>query len=240
LGLVLLTKTTVYAMLAVALLAVLICCRLQGRTWVWAVEQVAWVYVPALLIAMPWLIRNACIYGWNDPLALARHNAVVEGQPRSAEWLARYGWNGLLINMARTTFQSFWGQFGWMGVVLPQRHYLLLALFTILVSLGFMNWLRTCSGLSQTQRGSLVLLLALFTLTLLEFIGYNLTFVQHQGRYLYPALVPIGLAAALGIDNLSRLLPERLRHPAVMLLFTGLAVFDLYCLFKFIVPFLRG
>ncbi len=239
LGLVLLTKTTVYAISAVALLAVLMRRRLQGRTWVWVVEQMAWMYILALLIAIPWLIRNVCVYGWNDPLALARHNAVVEGQPRSAEWLARYGWNGLLIRMARTTFQSFWGQFGWMGVVLPQRHYLLLALFTILVLLGFINWLRTCGGLSQAQRGSLTLLLALFLLTLLEFLGYNLTFVQHQGRYLYPALIPIALAAALGLDNLSRVLPERLRHPAVILLFTVLAAFDLYCLFKFIVPFLR-
>ncbi|MBP8949305.1 MAG: hypothetical protein KBG73_10720, partial [Candidatus Promineofilum sp.] len=31
-------------------------------------------------------------------------------------------------------------------------------------------------------------------------VAYNLTFVQHQGRYLYPALIPIavGFVAGLG------------------------------------------
>jgi hypothetical protein len=36
-------------------------------------------------------------------------------------------------------------------------------------------------------------------LTLLSYLWYNLKFVQHQGRYLFPALVPLGLAFALGL-----------------------------------------
>ncbi|MBL7184651.1 MAG: hypothetical protein ISS50_09415 [Anaerolineae bacterium] len=43
----------------------------------------------------------------------------------------------------------------------------------------------------------LLALSALFTL--LSYFWYNLTFVQHQGRYLFPALVPLGLAFALGL-----------------------------------------
>ena len=35
-------------------------------------------------------------------------------------------------------------------------------------------------------------------LTLAAYLWYNTQFVQHQGRYLFTALVPIGLAAALG------------------------------------------
>lgn len=45
------------------------------------------------------------------------------------------------------------------------------------------------------------LVLALtFLLTLGLHVAYNLTFVQHQGRYLFPALIPIavGFAAGLG------------------------------------------
>ena len=34
------------------------------------------------------------------------------------------------------------------------------------------------------------------------FVGYNLTFVQHQGRYLFPALPLFGLAAAAGLEQL--------------------------------------
>ena len=36
-------------------------------------------------------------------------------------------------------------------------------------------------------------------LTLLSYLWYNIKFVQHQGRYLFPALVPLGLAFALGL-----------------------------------------
>jgi hypothetical protein len=51
----------------------------------------------------------------------------------------------------------------------------------------------------------LVLLLAIWGgWTVLQYLGYNLTFVQHQGRYLFPALIPIGLAFGLGLGELLR------------------------------------
>jgi hypothetical protein len=30
---------------------------------------------------------------------------------------------------------------------------------------------------------------------------YNFTFVQHQGRYLFPVLIPLGLVFTLGLDQ---------------------------------------
>jgi hypothetical protein len=92
--------------------------------------------------------------------------------------------------------------------------------------------------LTPAQRAGLALFLAAAFLTLLEYLGYNLTFVQHQGRYLFPALIPIGTAVALGLDTLARLLPQRIRPWAVAAPFVGLAALDAYCLFKFIIPFL--
>jgi hypothetical protein len=77
-----------------------------------------------------------------------------------------------------------------------------------------------------------------FILTLLEFLGYNLTFVQHQGRYLFPALVPIATAAALGLDRLAKTLPQRSHALAEAVPLAGLATLDVYCLFRFIIPFL--
>ena len=83
------------------------------------------------------------------------------------------------------------------------------------------------------------LLLALSALlTFLTFVGYNLTFVQHQGRYLFPALIPLGTAAALGLSMVARVLPQRIRAWMIGALFAGLAALDVYCLFKFIIPFL--
>jgi 4-amino-4-deoxy-L-arabinose transferase-like glycosyltransferase len=234
----LLTKTTAYGVVGVAVTAVAARRWLERRTWRWAAGQLAWMLVPAFVISAPWFIRNGSVYGWRDLLGLARHNAVVEGQPRSAEWLALYGWDGLLGRMARTTFQSFWGQFGWMGVVLPARIYQALALLSALLAAGFLWWLfdRRRPRLTSLQRAGLALFLVSALLTLLEFLGYNLTFVQHQGRYLFPALVPIGTAVALGLDRLAGILPRQTRLWALAALFTGLALFDVYCLFRVIVP----
>jgi len=234
----LLTKTTVYFVVGVAVLAVMIRWRQERRTWGWAVGQLAWMLVPALLVSAPWFIRNGLTYGWHDPLGLTRHNEVVEGQLRSADYLAEHGWGALLSGMIHTTFQSFWGQFGWMGVVLPARIYRGLALLSALLLAGFLWWLfdKRRPRLTSFQRASLSLLLVSAFLTLLEFLGYNLGFLQHQGRYLFPALISIGVAAALGVSTLTRILPRQARTWAIVAFFAGLAALDVYCLFKFIIP----
>jgi len=240
LALALLTKLSAYVLAAAAAVAVAARCRLERRTWKWAAIQLAWMLLPALLLAAPWFIRGGLTYGWRDPLARARHDAVVEGQPLSSGWLAKYGWGGLLSRMARTTFQSFWGQLGWMAVVLPTRIYQALLLLCASLAFGFLWWLfdRRRPRLTPRQRAHAILLLSSATLTLLIFLGYNLTFVQHQGRYLFPALIPLGMAAALGLKKLTSILPRRTRSWAIAALFAGMAALDVYCLFKSI-PFLR-
>jgi len=196
--------------------------------------------VPALLLSAPWFVRNGLTYGWLDPTGQARHDQVVEGQMRPLEYVALEGWDGYWERAYTFTFQSFWGQFGWMGVVLPARIYQGLALLSALIIAGFLWWLfeRQHLRLAPAQRASLTLLFISSTLTLIEFLGYNLTFVQHQGRYLFPALIPIGTAAALGLNTLSEALPRRARAWVTVALFAGLATLDVYCLFKFIIPFL--
>ena len=99
-----------------------------------------------------------------------------------------------------TSFRSFWGQFGWMGVLLDSRIYQALAIFSAIALVGF------CCGppapgaavrptpIGSGPRG----LLASAPVTLASYLWYNADFVQHQGRYLFPALLPLGLAVALG------------------------------------------
>lgn len=235
----LLTKTTAYVVVGVAVGAVVIRAHREQRGWPWAARQLAWMFVPALLLSAPWFIRNGLTYGWSDPLGLGRHKAVVEGQPRSPEWLAHYGWAGLLSRLLRTTFQSFWGQFGWMAVPMPQWVYRVFALISVLLIGGLL--LRLIRRRHPRGTGPLVThpisLLALSALlTFLAYGWYNLTFVQHQGRYLYPALIPLAAVAALGLDTLVELLPRRLRPWTLTAFFAGLAAFDVYCLFRIIVP----
>jgi hypothetical protein len=72
----------------------------------------------------------------------------------------------------------------------------------------------------------------------LAYLYYNRTFVQHQGRYLFPALVPIALGAVLSVSGLVRLLrlPDRLHPLACAAPFLALVALDLYVLWRFIIP----
>ncbi len=269
-GVALLTKTTAYVVTVVALAAVAIRWHREDKTRRWAVGQLVWIFAPALLVSAPWFIRNGLTYGWSDPLGLVRHKAVVQGQPRSSEWLAIYGWGGLLSRMVRTTFQSFWGQFGWMAVPLPPRIYQGLILLSILLIAGFLARLIRCRLTSpkrlppswNTQESSrpsdrvdpgspprwggvrgddrviprCLLLTLSALLTFSAFVWYNLTFVQHQGRYLFPALIPLATAAALGLETLTNVAPRQLRPWILIAFFAILAAFDGYCLFRIILP----
>jgi len=201
--------------------------RRPGRSEL--VRALALVFIPALALGALWWGRNLAVYGGLDVIGKAAHDAVVVGQPRTAEWLAQYGFAGTLGRFLRTTFTSFWGQFGWMAAPLPGWSVALLGVLTLAAGGGLIMAVVTADrrrptaidageqgsrGAGEQERAfftrhsSLVtrhslhiLVLGLtFLLTLALHVGYNLTFVQHQGRYLFPALIPIacGFTAGLG------------------------------------------
>jgi len=167
--------------------------------------------LPVLLLTLPWFLRNASVYGGLDIWGLQRHDAIVIGQPRTAEWLAQFGATRFVQDFILTTFRSFWAQFGWMGILVDQRIYLSLALLCAVLGLGLVlfaaNYTNPSTGLrtgfTNSQKRMALGLLALSALfTLLSYLWYNLKFVQHQGRYLFPALIPLGLAFALGLREI--------------------------------------
>lgn len=225
-GLGLVTKTTDYLALPLAALAL-------GLRWrrgcAGCGRSALLIFGLALLIGLPWWVRNALTYGGLDLLGLGRHNWVVVGQPRTSEWLATYGAAEVARRFVQTTFQSFWGQFGWMGVVLDRRIYAGLALLSGLIALGWV--LRLADGrpaFTPGQRDGLILLAGLVLLTAASYFWYNLTFVQHQGRYLFSALIPIGLGVTVGLRRV--LQPDGARLAAMLLLglLVGLVAFGLF------------
>jgi 4-amino-4-deoxy-L-arabinose transferase-like glycosyltransferase len=242
LGIGLLSKTTAYISLPVAACAIAIRWRRERRGWRWVGAQFAWMFIPALLLGATWFARNGLTYGWPDLLGLERHEDIVAGQPRTGVWLAELGWLGLARQLVLTTFRSFWGQFGWMGVPLPTRLYQLLTLFDLGVLGGFVWWVfdRHRARLTATQHAGVALLVISSLFTVLGFLWYNLTFVQHQGRYLFTALIPIGTAVALGLSMLASILPQRVRGWSVGAVFAALALLDVYVLLRVIVPALAG
>jgi 4-amino-4-deoxy-L-arabinose transferase-like glycosyltransferase len=202
LSLILITKTTAYVALPLAA-GVLI--------WRWwrekaglrriLVEGLA-VAVPAALIALPWYARDIAVYGWPDFLGLTRHDQIVVGQLRAADFVAQQGWPAYWLRAVRDTFRSFWGQFGWMGVVLDTRVYFVLLLLSG-VALGGLI-LRAVRRGRRRVPPALFLLGSSVLLTLLVYIWYNTQFLQHQGRYLFTALVPIAIFFCLGWEGVLR------------------------------------
>ncbi|NOZ70794.1 MAG: hypothetical protein GXP38_02600, partial [Chloroflexi bacterium] len=158
------------------------------------------------ILPLPWWLRNMRVYGLDDPLGLQRHAQVVTGQPRTTAWITTHGWSAYLERLLSFTFESFWGVFGWLGVFLDSRIYQILAVLSLLLFVGLAWQVREMwhhrQRLSQFQRLGLFLLLLQLLGVIATYAWYNLSFVQHQGRYLFPALLPISLGVALGLEGI--------------------------------------
>ena len=228
------------------------------------IRRLALFAVPALILGGLWWLRNVGVYGFPDVFGLRRHDQVVVGQLRTAELIAQVGFSEYLRRAVDTTFTSFFGQFGWMGLFMPTwAYWIVLAFLGVVVS----GWLIALLGLRTEVKGlsektssstqaerkpqsvlspqSSVLspsflswaLLALATiLAVLQYLYYNTEFVQFQGRYLYPALIPLALFAALGVDGwrrvLARLIGDRSAlpwlTPLIAALFIPLSLFMIW------------
>lgn len=226
LGLILITKTTVYIALPLAACA---------AAWRWHRERAGLrrmaiegsvIILPIILMALPWYARSVWAYGWPDFLGLQRHDDVVVGQMRTIEYIAGNGWGAFWRRAVEWTFKSFWGVFGWMGVWLDSRVYFGMALFTGVVAAGLI-----ADGLPRRSRSThvpmnrpAVALLGLSALlTLLAYVWYNIQFLQHQGRYLFTALVPIAIACASGWETALRPQASRWLAALLVLFAIGLA-----------------
>ena len=123
------------------MLAVLL--RAQQRRWSWRVtaNHLAAVLVPALILGGVWWVRNLDVYGGTDFTGLTRHDEVTVGQPRTDVYIdTMYGGSlsRYLDAYATTTFHSFWGQFGWMAIPMPDNAYRVLLAFSGAIILGAM------------------------------------------------------------------------------------------------------
>ena len=179
---------------------------------------------------------------------MAAHDAVVADQPRTANYIAQHGFTVYLSQLTGTTFRSFWGQFGWMALpldsVLGGWIYRGFALLTLAGLTGAVLAARRrfigdpdAAG-PRMSADAIIVLSATMLLVALQFIYYNIEFQQWQGRYLFPALIPVAFMLVYGIDRwrarlLSRWEELRWLTPLAM---TSLVALDIYLLFWVIVP----
>ncbi len=231
LGAVVLTKVTLYSLLALVPAALLLWGGRRG--FANALDLVLRITLIAAIVGGWWLGRNMMVYGPLDPLGLVRHEVVVVGQPRLAALdLAA------AQHFVTTTFRSFWAQIGWMAVPARAEAYMLLLGLSLFSGGGLLLFTGRAafgrSDLTPAQRRGLTLLAAWFLIVAAQMVAYNLQYIQPQGRYLFPALLPIAVGFVLGWREL---LSPRYAPAVVTVLLGSVALFDAYVLWQ-LVPLL--
>jgi hypothetical protein len=205
LGLGLLSKASLLALVPVVMLALLVAAirgrEAQGREGgsdSWSGQATA---LPRALgglavtlgiagaIAGWYFVRNWVLYG--DPLAwsfVLATNTLREG-PLSLEVL---GW------LFRGVFRSFW--LGWVGIAFDELVYWLIAAICLVAVAGFGAWLiRRWRGLPLELRWMLGLLGLHTAITLASLLQWTATVLgTNQGRLVYPILPAVALVLAAG------------------------------------------
>jgi len=158
--------------------------------------------VVAAAVSVWWFVRDLAVYGWPDLFGLLRHGQVVVGQPRTGAVT-----QATVDYFANTLFRSFWAQFGWMGILVDSRLYLVLRLLSLLAAIGLLllaaRLLTHRQGIGASDLLPLALMVVWPALLLGGLIGYNLTFIQAQGRYMFPSLARIAILFRLGLREVS-------------------------------------
>jgi hypothetical protein len=169
-----------------------------SATWRQRLIRLTGVLAITLAVVAPWSIRNVMLYG--DPFASHAMNHAVAGLI-----IERPLWHISNINsLPRELFKSFIAKFGYMSVKLHKSVYACYLLFLLTAAAGLIIRLRR-ERAEGDDRGWTLARIALIIVVIvignfLIVLNINLRFDQPQGRYMFPALPAVMLAAALGLQ----------------------------------------
>lgn len=236
----LITKATCLLLLPLAFVGTLFASghRSAGKRWMTAALPV----LVALCLASPWYLRNAHLYGELVPMrafhaefagtSLARdwigkQNLAVDhwtGELRPSSQMTSSDYAALVIDWTARTFLAAYTppsrQSIGAPVFMPPAAY---AVFAVMVAVGIMagSWraLRAAVKTSAAALSTLTMGLAVL-LVAGSFAAFTTTYFQAQGRYLYPALLPLAILWGAGTDAM---LPARYRWSGTTVLLGVLA-----------------
>jgi len=245
-GLGLLTKVSTLFLVGLVPIAILLH-NWKTKSYATILRLIMIFILPALILGGIWWVRSMSVYGFPDVFGLRQHDLVVTDQARTADLIAQVGWGQYLSTAIQTTFNSFWGQFGWMGVPMPGWIYTLLFGLLLICLTGYLLPPKSENTTNSVSKRNLWIVMALWgILAVLAYIYYNTSFLQLQGRYMFTGLIPFALGLALGLDGWRRWLAARIPALqgrrwvyATVIPFTLFAVLDVYLLWRVIVPALK-
>ncbi|MDR3710365.1 MAG: hypothetical protein P4L33_18870 [Capsulimonadaceae bacterium] len=179
-----------------------------------------------LIIGLPWMIRNTLLYG--DPVAQHIFVTAFQNTATTKDMMSGKLTGGVELSVATYwtldtlwTFESFWFPRGIMGDSVVHAAGILSFLAMIGAVIAALSGWRKLGSWQHALLGGFA---ALILLNLAVFVRFNTTFFQAQGRYLYPALVPI---AALLLGGISGLAPQRWRGVVIGICIAVLFVADI-------------
>jgi len=238
LGAAILTKATGLLLLPIALFALILLWR-SGEKGSILLRRSGWALTITCVVCGWWFVRNRFLYGQFLPLhafemafsGTTQAKDVVAGK---IPGLPVHSWGGYFALVGEWSFMSFWAVYGTpraaqYGVPVflrdadgGYRIYLLLAIVCAVIAIGMIRLhLRRRQNFTVTQLHGLWILFATLFLVGMAFLAFILTYFQTQGRYLYPAMLPLCTIIALGWSGV---FPARYRGIAgsLLLLFLGI------------------
>ena len=229
LGLGLLTKVTSLLLLPVVIFALLLLWR-GGEAPMILARGLLWALTLMLLISGWWLVRNLHLYG--ELLPLKAFNQAFSGTAQASNFIGRLGVANYMQGVGLRSFLSFWAVFGnkWSvsqqgkgeQLFLPVQIYLLPLIVVLGAGVGMtrLHFVRKTVFTEAQLRFLWLLMLSLF-LVASAFALFLTKYFQAQGRYLYPAMLPISIIVALGWQAL---FPAKYKAQAGVVLLSILAI----------------
>ena len=243
-GIAFITKTTIYFMAGVVLIVIFMhWWQSKERSLTALMQDYIRFGFPATVFAILYWGRNILTYGFPDFLGLQAHDAIVIGQKRRLELIADIGIDAYWREAFYTTFHSFIGQFGWMEARLGDAVPMIVPYVLVLLIAGLSGLLLHAISVSRkeentasSQKQIWIMLISVILLAMAQYVYYNITFVQFQGRYLFVAIIPFAIMLVVGIDFWRKMLPGKVSYSewltvALLALFAPL---DFYLIWRVI------
>jgi hypothetical protein len=196
----------------------------------WLRQWCVWLLIASAIGLGLWMLTL------HPPFSIRYFHFLLEPQRYAPAALKSYALFFLL------TFASFWANFGWMNVPLDLGWYAALAVFSFLAlcGLGFfaVRVVRGTETLETWQKRALMMLLLAVVLIFVQTFGLIIVRgIHQQGRYLFPALIPLAVFFTLGLREWA---PARYRGIFPLALVLGMFVLDSVSLCCYIIPYFYG